>query len=58
MQVEHISFRRKHTEVAVRRSIPACHAWPANGSIVPYRGRWLVCLEANPAEQSAAPARR
>jgi len=58
LQVEHISFRRKRTEAAVRRSIPACKSWPANGSIVAYRGRWLVCLEANPAEGSTPVVRR
>lgn len=58
LEVEHISFKRNRTEAGVRRSIPACSAWPANGSIVPYRGRWLVCLEVNPAEQAASPARR
>jgi hypothetical protein len=36
-------------------ALPACTAYPDNGSIVVLKDRLLVCLEANPAPQ---PGRR
>jgi hypothetical protein len=47
VKVEHIGYRGS-TEEEVRRSLPPCRAYPESGSIVPHKGRWLVCLEANP----------
>jgi len=48
LQVEHIAYRSEGNEAEVRASLPTCRAWPSGGSIVTYRGRWLVCLEDNP----------
>jgi hypothetical protein len=53
LQVKHIAYRSEGNEAEVRRTVPRCNAWPDQGSILLHRGRWLVCLEANP----AAPAR-
>jgi hypothetical protein len=47
VKVEHIAYRGS-TEKEVRRLLPLCRAYPEPGSIVPHKGRWLVCLEANP----------
>jgi len=55
LKVNHIAYRSEGNEVEVRAGLPPCRAYPQPGAIVPYQGRWLVCLEANPA---AAPERR
>ena len=49
IEVEHLAYRSEGNEAEVRGSLPRCRAWPERGSIVPYRGQWLVCLESNPA---------
>ena len=49
LDVTHIAYRSEGNENEVRSSLPACRAWPSAGSIVSYKGRWLVCLEDNPA---------
>ena len=51
IQVEHLAYRSEGNEEEVRRSLPRCRAWPERGSIVAYRGEWLVCLEPNPADR-------
>ena len=51
VEVRHIAYKGT-TEANVRRGLPACAAYPQPGSIVPYRGELLVCLEANPAAAS------
>jgi len=55
VRVNHIAYRHEGNEAEVRAGLPPCRAYPEPGAIVPYQGRWLVCLEANPA---AAPLRR
>jgi hypothetical protein len=55
VKVNHIAYRSEGNEAEVRAGLPPCRAYPQPGAIVPYQGRWLVCLEANPA---AAPERR
>jgi hypothetical protein len=55
VKVNHIAYRSEGNEAEVRAGLPPCRAYPEPGAIVPYQGRWLVCLEANPA---AAPERR
>lgn len=53
VEVSHISYRRKGgNEATVRRALPTCKAFPQPGSVVPYEGQLLVCLEANPAAAS------
>lgn len=57
VKVEQIAYREPN-EAEVRRTLPQCTAYPDPGSIVPHRGGWLVCLEANPRDfrrTSAAP---
>lgn len=49
LEVVHIPYRSEGNENEVRSGLPACQAWPAAGSIVAHQGRWLVCLEDNPA---------
>jgi len=49
IEVEHLAYRSEGNEAEVRGSLPRCRAWPERGSIVTYRGQWLVCLESNPA---------
>lgn len=49
IEVEHLAYRSEGNEAEVRGSLPRCRAWPKRGSIVTYRGQWLVCLESNPA---------
>ncbi len=49
IQVEHLRSGSEGTPPSVdRRQLPTCDAWPAADAIVPYQGRWLVCLEPNP----------
>ncbi|MCX5950439.1 MAG: hypothetical protein NT158_04535 [Cyanobacteria bacterium] len=55
VKVNHIAYRSEANEAEVRAGLPPCRAYPQPGAIVAYQGRWLVCLEANPA---AAPERR
>jgi len=55
VKVNHIAYRSEGNEAEVRAGLPPCRAYPEPGAIVPYQGRWLVCLEPNPA---AAPDRR
>jgi hypothetical protein len=55
VKVNHIAYRSEGNEAEVRAGLPPCRAYPQPGAIVPYQGRWLVCLEPNPA---AAPERR
>jgi hypothetical protein len=49
VKAEHIPYRSEGNEQEVRRSLPRCTAYPEPGSILPFNGGWLVCLEANPA---------
>ena len=49
VSAEHIAYRSEGNEQEVRRSLPRCTAYPEPGSILRYKGGWLVCLEANPA---------
>ncbi len=49
VKVNHIAYRSEGNEAEVRSGLPPCRAYPESGAIVPYEGRWLVCLEANPA---------
>ena len=59
LKVEHLRSGSEGTPASVDRStLPACGAWPAADAIVPYRGRWLVCLEAVSTAPSAADERR
>ena len=55
VKVNHIAYRSEGNEAEVRAGLPPCRAYPQPGAIVPYQGRWLVCLEPNPA---ATPERR
>lgn len=55
VKVNHIAYRHEGNEAEVRAGLPPCRAYPEPGAIVPYQGRWLVCLEANPV---APPERR
>jgi len=55
VKVNHIAYRHEGNEAEVRAGLPTCRAYPEPGAVVPYQGRWLVCLEANPV---AAPERR
>ena len=55
VKVNHIAYRSEGNEAEVRAGLPPCRAYPPPGAIVPYQGRWLVCLEPNPAP---APERR
>jgi len=53
LEVEHLRSGSEGTPPSVDRSkLPACGAWPAADAVVPYQGRWLVCLESNPATSS------
>jgi hypothetical protein len=52
VQVRHIAYRSEGNEAEVRRSLPACAAFPSPGSIVVHQGSLLVCLESNPAPSS------
>lgn len=57
-KVEHIAYRSEGNEAEVRSKVPPCQAWPDPASIVLHQGRWLVCLEANPAPSSSRPPER
>lgn len=52
VEVSQIAYSSERNEADVRRSLPACTAYPQSGAIVPYQGQLLVCLEANPAKAS------
>lgn len=54
VEVETITYRQPE-EASVRANLPACRAYPDPASIVWHQGRWLVCLEPNPASP-AVPA--
>lgn len=57
LQVEHLRSGSEGTPPSVpRSSLPRCGAWPAADAIVPHQGRWLVCLEPNPAPSAVSGA--
>lgn len=55
VEVETITYRQPE-ETRVRADLPPCRAYPDPASIVWHQGRWLVCLEANPAPPASAPS--
>ena len=55
IEVEHLRSGSEGTPPSVDRSkLPACGAWPASDAVVPYEGRWLVCLESSPTASATA----